>query len=151
MTNQFQSVWSNPKSIDTLRTMWPTNASLAEIAAAIGTTRKAITGKRQRLGLPPRDPNINAKVGANARWIKERDAGNPVNKWLPKVTQPWRYKRLAGAELLAPDSNPVPLEYRMGCCFPINDGGPFLFCNAPTSADYCEFHKTMMFEPRKKK
>jgi hypothetical protein len=50
----------------------------------------------------------------------------------------------------APESIPVPLMERTGCCYPTTPEGPHLFCNAPTSGttDYCEFHRRVMYPRR---
>lgn len=45
-----------------------------------------------------------------------------------------------------PPMTPVSLFERSGCAFPVNDGGPFLFCNNDKHdrSSYCEFHGNLM-------
>lgn len=48
----------------------------------------------------------------------------------------------------SPDTNYATLVDRTGCAFPINDGRPFLFCNAELDASpsaYCGHHRQRMY------
>lgn len=49
-----------------------------------------------------------------------------------------------------PGSNPKTLELRTGCCWPVNDGGPFLFCDDTRdgTSRYCPAHRKIGTRPK---
>lgn len=58
----------NDELVSALKDLWAAGYAGSEIAAQLGITRGAVTGKRHSLGLPPRPPEFRAKAMAdNAR------------------------------------------------------------------------------------
>ena len=117
----------------------------AEIGAAVGVTRNAISGRVNRLKLVPRPQDCAGK--AAKRWANTE---RPV-KAKPMTLKPmnWRKGKPTPpkffAVLDAPKSNPVSLIERTGCCYPVTEAKPHLFCNADADGDYCKFHRAIMY------
>ena len=71
--NGNDSPWTNDR-VATLKRLWPTDASLEEIARGLGggITRNAVAGKANRLGLPRRAEPIGnrrpSKREFYSRW-----------------------------------------------------------------------------------
>lgn len=119
--------WSD-QEVETLETMWAENSSVQAIAIAVGRTVKAVKNKSAHLGLKPRNLPRHATV---ARQKPVYSAPRPV---VCEVT-----------------CSPVTLERRTGCCFPTNNGGPYLFCNNAGKVQsrsgesiYCDGHWQFM-------
>lgn len=128
------------EQLDTLRKMWAEGRTAREIGAVLKRNRNSILGKAHRLGLPKHD-------GANTPRKPDVRVGRV--RTFPKQ----KHKRLPPMHLqivTAPDTVPVPLNDRTGCCYPTTAEGPHLFCNAPKSTgDYCEFHYQLMYPKRR--
>lgn len=115
-------------------------------AASIGCTKEAFIGKARRMGLSK--PNA---VRIAERAVQPRPT--PRDTW--QVNQQKIRRGLIGlppprdmtiAPPTAPGAVAVQLHERTGCCFPVNNGKPYLFCNEATEAgSYCTFHKDLMF------
>lgn len=121
----------NEERVATLKALLAAGMSRSQAAAEMGSTKNAVTSIIDRLRqqgevIKCRPPSI--QVTQRRRPSGIRTAPRP-----PQVIN-------------HPPMTPVSLFERTGCCFPVNDGGPFLFCNNgvhfPTS--YCEFHGNLM-------
>lgn len=117
--------WSE-EAVATLKRLREQNKPYSVIASVLGVSVRAVTGKVDRLGLPPRDTSQSA---AFARWGDRKAKGRPTPPSFP-------------APVPEPHMTPVGLMDRTGCAWPVNDGGPYLFCNQPRqeNSDYCTHH-----------
>lgn len=122
-----------PDKVEELRRIW-LDYSASEIGAMLGFTKKSVDHKARNLGLPNKNHVAVARRSAALKLASKGKQGRPVTA--VKVVPP------------APNMKPVELHERTGCCFPVNDGGPFLFCNSPGTVHgasiYCDFHKHIM-------
>lgn len=123
--------------------------SFRDIASALGKSRNAIIGKCHRLQLPKRGnehQRIMAQKAAKARW---GDAPRPqkpkhfsLKRASPKERKPPMFLRVVSV----PDSKPVPLMERTGCCYPTTGEKPHLYCNEPISkGEYCGTHYRVIY------
>lgn len=139
-----------------LRTLWAEKLSCSEIAHELGPrfTKNSVIGKAQRLKLPQRVPGRSIRSYDNSRRAMKAALRPQKRKLKPfqrfyDVSPRVRYPQ---APVDAPTGPGVTLEKRTGCCFPTNDGRPFLFCDAPGKAYgesvYCDFHINAMYQPR---
>lgn len=144
------------EQLDTLRSMYAAGCTYLQIGVALNRSRGSIAGKAERLGLPKRGPAHIARVAAqnaHKRWAETprlpKSKSKPTNysiKSNPRERKPPMFLRVVSV----PDSKPVPLMDRTGCCYPTTGEKPHLFCNEPTAkGDYCEFHFRIMY-PRGK-
>lgn len=95
-----------------------------------------------KVSRPRRNP-LHKPVKAQER-AAPRKIGPPRTRRYPKlpsVPLPRPRKPILTAHM-----KPVGLFQRTGCAFPVNDGKPFLFCDAPIHSPtaYCEFHGNLM-------
>ena len=138
-------------SIDTLRTMWVAGASFSEIGRVINKTRCAVAGKARRLKLPSRGPEHfrqQAAKAARMRWgtPEQKQASRPRHFSLKRTTPTERKPPMFMRVVSVPESKPVPLMDRTGCCYPVTPDGPHLFCDLPTAhGDYCTAHFKVMY------
>lgn len=159
-----QFPWTDER-IDVLKARFIKGDTAGEIADYFNITRNAVCGKLARLNLfrkigprpskiakvqLPRPPSESPKSRARrAPSMPEIKAFRPAKSF----TRRYRARREPVMVLPAPVSENVPLLDRTGCAFPVNDGAPFLFCNAvrdePKSA-YCAHHRQRMFTSREK-
>lgn len=111
-----------------------TNQAAAEV---FGTTKSAIgkmLWRMQKRGIIINRPvpvvKFKAPKPAKKPWVRST-----------KPTPPHPRQRIQH-----PPMTPVTLLERTGCCFPVNDGRPFLFCdNAKHDrSSYCLFHGNLM-------
>ena len=110
--------------------------------AVMGISKSSVSGMLDRMiksgmavNRPPKPVkavNKSRVFKAKIRW-RERHAKGPQ---LPRPRQ----------HIDHPPMTPVGLLERTGCCFPVNDGGPFLFCNNSKreQSSYCLFHGNLM-------
>lgn len=102
---------------------------------ALGTTKSAVGKMLWRM--EQRGVVINRPVPE----VKAKPPKKPVQfrSWKPTPPQPRKH-------IEHPPMAPVTLWERTGCCFPTNDGSPFLFCNNELhfSTSYCLFHGNLM-------
>jgi len=124
-----------------LRALHAEGKSFTEIAHIMGRSKNSLIGRAYRLNLPKRIP------GAPRRY---QDRSQRVRLPKPVSTRTERKPPMFLRVVTAPESKPVPLMERTGCCYPTTNEGPFLFCNAPPSGhtDYCEFHRRLMYRAR---
>lgn len=153
MSHGLDFKWT-PETIDALRKLHAEGKTYTEIANALGTSKNSVSGKIDRLKIPARGRNHMRRVNqqnALKRWGDgERPPPNrkPVNTLVRKRTE--RKAPMLLRVVIAPESNPVPLIERTGCCYPTTTEGPHLFCNLPTEAGpYCEFHQRVMYPKRR--
>ena len=130
-----------------MRQMNAAFASEAQMAAALGMTERAVAAKRKRLGLYS-DRKRAAEI-ANATKFRL----GMIGKKKVKEPRPVKHKSESAAWLASvsdgrsnpfpkPQTTPVELHDVTGCKWPVNDGGPFLFCNAPKdNHNYCDHHR----------
>lgn len=121
-----------------LAEMWAAGVSTRQIAVTIGLSANAIKAKVKRLGLAPRRHPPRTRVAQRPSWKSygHRGQSRPPSKPVPMPTT-----------VPEPVTTPVGLLDRTGCAWPVNDGGPFLFCNHPTEGTYCEHHRQRMYRP----
>lgn len=138
-------IWTEEQDT-TLRTMRDDGASYDEIGSVLGVTRNAVSGRVNRLKLVPRPQDYAGK--AAKRWqVTNRPAKakplhlKPMNWRKGKPTPPMFF-----AVHEAPKAVPVPLIDRTGCCYPVTEHGPHLFCNEATDGSYCKFHRSVMYK-----
>lgn len=155
--------WSK-EQIETLRVLFVAGDDDVAIAAKMARmfscefSRNKVIGKRLRLGLyregafspapktskpaktkglvPPAKPNTPPPVTL------------PVPAPAPSLKGPIAPTPLPAKPLGAPHTVPLPLLRRRThqCGWPINDGGPFLFCaqpKAPGERNYCHYHQRL--------
>lgn len=193
-------IWTEEQDT-TLRTMRDEGRSYADIGKALGTTRNAVSGRVNRLKLPPRTGQYSAQMRWHGRvdadgyadvcrtWTREDDGtlirmrtegvcdaaiaqslGRSLSSVRGRVARlgvPPRASSIKPAQSLpkpftyrkgkatppkffavheAPNAVPVDLIERTGCCYPVTDHKPHMFCNAETeSGDYCKFHRAVMY------
>lgn len=137
----------NHAADETVRRMWADGASLSEIGAVVGRTRASVAGRIRRLGLPKKGASHNRHAcsvkAAQARWGQPREKKPfSLKKTKPKERKPPMFLRVVSV----PESKPVSLHERTGCCYPTTGESPHLFCNEPTQGrDYCDFHMSVMY------
>lgn len=136
------------ENVQLLRTEWAAGKSSGVIAASLGITRNAVIGKISRLHLARRTTLDTRTCG---RPRKSR-AGVPVLRRKPAKARPNPFGgrsytiKYPKAPVAPPDGPGATLQNRTGCCFPINDGNPYLFCDATTeNGSYCEYHRQAMY------
>ena len=138
-------IWK-PEDDDKLAHLRDEGLSYSEIGQHFGVSRNAISGRVNRLKLKPR----TNEHSANMRW---HGSGKPERKpkSKPMPLKPFTYRKgivtppRFFAILDAPNAVPVPLMERTGCCYPVTEHKPHLFCNAETDGSYCEFHRSLMY------
>lgn len=123
------NIWTTER-VEKLRQMYEDQRSYFVISQAIGVSESSVRRKARILGLPSRTQDSSVRF----RWIGGKPSRN--------VRTPPR----AFAVVLAPDTTPVPLMERTGCCYPTTEHSPHLFCNAEVSkSSYCDFHQRVMY------
>lgn len=130
-------LWSKERE-ERLAQLWADHVQDHVIAEMFGLTRSAIKNKVQRLKLPPRHMVRQPQLQKRATW---RSYGHRGQVRLPSKPVPMP------TTVPEPVTTPVGLLDRTGCAWPVNDGGPFLFCNHPTEGTYCEHHHQRMYRP----
>ena len=125
-------IWTN-EATDRLCAMWADGHSQAAIAAELGSTVGAVSGKIGRMNLTRRGPSHAALM---ARQAAERAAERRKSIKPPQHIPAKKARH----------SKPVPLWERTGCAYPVNDPPGYLFCNAASApGGYCEFHRKLMY------
>lgn len=122
--------WATDKVRDQIAEMLAAGATGSEIGAAFGVTRNAA------IGVIHRDPRLKA-IGfkRDRRNRTRRPAAKPV------LVAPAPVDRVSFG---SPQTAGIPMLMLTAgrCKWPINDGGPFLFCGEAKKSDrpYCAFH-----------
>lgn len=144
LRNAKPNTWkAHPDRVELLKKRWAEGASASVIAREIGNdvTRNAVIGQVQRLGLSKRD----------TKTTRNEVSFRPSSKGRPDQMQAMAKKPLAFVTPIDPNA-PTPLNLTLEerekhqCAFPVNDGGPFLYCGHGTaeSSSYCPYHDRMM-------
>jgi GcrA cell cycle regulator len=146
-----------PARVAELERLWAKGYSCSQIGARLDppATRNAIIGKAHRLGLPGRQPGVNAirgrapKVnpGRLAAPVKARAKAKAKLREPPPPTEA---ERLAVMRSHAweplPGTTPIGLLYltEHTCRWPLGER-PFLYCGCASKigAPYCEAHMSM--------
>lgn len=124
-----------------IQSVWREEISATEIAAAIGVSKGTIIGYYGRNKAALSDTPLSSRKG--------KQKTNAPRKSRAKSPEEKERDRLARMELPKPVSI-VPhvhglyvlLEDCDGCTWPLNDGGPYLFCGHAKFGKYayCEHH-----------
>lgn len=132
-----------PEEDATLRALYAEGKSFAEIGRAVGRTKNATISRSRKLKLPLRGVEHIRRMAARTAETRKAKAPPRISK--PKERKAPMFLRVVSV----PQSTPVPLMERTGCCYPTTEKGPHLFCNEPTrGSDYCEFHLRVMYPRR---
>jgi hypothetical protein len=123
-----------PAQLDQLRELWARKPELsaALIAEELGTTRSAVLGQRDRLGLPPRTKGRSK--GRKCRPHKPRKSGRvPVSARKPKPVPS-----------AAPTTRVHIVDLKTGMCrFPLE--GVF-FCGSESDGSFCPWHAKQCYQ-----
>lgn len=112
----------NAVNISVAAELWRDEQSASRIAKQLGVTRSTILGIAYR----------NRQLFPRRRSRNEHFFTSRSGPGAPPLSD-YDRDRLASAKLLH------ELK-RHQCRWPLNDGGPYLFCAAETTGSYCEHH-----------
>ena len=127
-----------PAEDEHLQALYRNGASFAEMARIVGRTKNSCISRSRRLKFPPRTKPRLEQIRATKALHRPKPKSDK--------RRPPMFLRI----VTAPDSKPVGLIERTGCCYPTTKEGPHLFCNANTNgSDYCEFHLQVMYPRRR--
>lgn len=135
-------MWTE-ENVETLRKLWGEGVSSGVIASRLGTTRNAVCGKVDRLGLPARITKM-ARPNAGPPARGERRPVQPKPRADKRVNNPDDDRYAPPAP--CPDARPVALLHARedDCRWPEGDVGSddFHFCGAPKERgqSYCPYH-----------
>ena len=130
MTIQHRTV-----DIEASAKLWSEGLSASQIASRFGVSRNVIVGLayRNRDRFPSRQKRKPAPRREPRRRLREQAPELKAEPELPATA--YDAERLTHAKLLH--------ELTAGeCCWPLNTGGPYLFCAAETTGRYCRNHKS---------
>lgn len=140
--NQFTHAWT-PAEDATLQQQWAEGKSAGLIGHILGRSRNSVIGRVHRKGWQRRGPPL---------YYTPRKRGPQRSEPKPKAVKPKPSlpgRVTFGIAALAPViTEPPSLNKRLwelgehDCHWPINDGGPFLFCAHEKAGNgpYCAFH-----------
>lgn len=144
-------IWSDER-VEKLRNLWNDGLSASQIAARLGgVSRNGVIGKAHRIGL------------AKRKFAYDPAKPRPRREHAERVIRPKKVK-------LAPPPPPVEVAHAAPavglpkpkpfmktllelqcdeCKWPVNDGGPYLFCGHQRHAGgaYCEYHQLVSVGP----
>jgi GcrA cell cycle regulator len=152
------SDWSD-EDMETLKRMTVEGHSASEIGSTLGRTRNAIVGKWYRAGIsvPKKTPTgrrrgrkITGPAQPRPPLPKRAPRVRPkaprgLPRWKPKASSPPPPN--GEVVILLP---PLNVELKdlpsNGCTWPMNDGGPFLYCGRDREGDrsYCPGHRSRL-------
>jgi GcrA cell cycle regulator len=153
-----------PDMVDRLRVLWPEGGSFAQLARELGVTRAAVSGKIQRLNLPPRpDRSRLARPAQRAEPIAASRAtgrGRPaglVRKPAGRAGEIAKAREESGIEVtpvkvIVDEGSVIPLTALTDhtCRWPIGDPreSGFGFCGAPPidGKRYCQKHQDRAYK-----
>ncbi|PND29052.1 GcrA family cell cycle regulator [Sinorhizobium sp. M4_45] len=130
MTIQHRTV-----DIEASAKLWSEGLSAAQIASRFGVSRNVVIGiaYRNRDRFPPRlKRKLVPSKREPARRTRELAPELPPEPKIPSTA--YDAERLKRAKLL---HELTACE----CCWPLNTGGPYLFCAAETTGRYCRNHQ----------
>lgn len=132
-------------------TMFVAGSSYAEIGVTLGVSRCSVGGMFHRMraaGLIPPEVLARAAIPPKANTGKGRGNRNRPRTAYNLLYRPGKFPTppQPRRHVNHPPMTPVTLWERTGCCFPTNEGGPYLFCDNPQRhpTSYCEFHGNLM-------
>jgi len=145
-----QKSWSDG-DIKVAVSMWMEGCSARQITKVlVGRTRNSIIGKIHRLGMTGKDKQQSTFThGVNPRNVMSKRDGA-----IAMVVSPTKTKRgptpprvVKGSEL----DNARPWETRVfgECAYPVIINGETYSCCTKTFTNYCQYHRKIMFIPRK--
>lgn len=149
------TIWTEDR-IQQLRDMKAVGLSAAKIAVCLGQdfSRNSVIGKAHRLGIGGKEKMVLEQPREKHRPVRAPHVNKitlpPISKPDPKYRWGFTPRREPVVSIPAPVTEHVTLEHRTGCCWPTNDGKPFLYCNAPTKLNgdqsgYCPHHEQRMY------
>lgn len=129
--------WTDEETI-TLKRLWDEGASASAIGATLGRSRNAIIGRVHRLGMQER----------RSSWVlRPPKPPKPAVLKLKPVKKP---SSPAPKPYVPIHHEPAPLNVMLceipdnGCHWPMNEGGPYIFCGHERNGHrtYCDFHQS---------
>lgn len=145
------------KELETIKTMWEQGHSGSQIGAALKRSRCSILGKLSRLGIRGGRATVHIQRLKTVPKVKKQNSGADATRQLHYIRNRKEiHERIAAAaktlpkSRIVPGSVPVTLFERTGCCFPVNEGGMYLFCDMPLHGhkSYCTAHLPYMTAAR---
>lgn len=150
-----ESIWTDEK-IQQATDMKFIGMTGAAIARALGSdfTRNAVIGKLHRLGVATKEKLAPEQPREKHRPVRAPHVNNitlpPIGKPNPAYRWGFTPRRDPVVSIPAPVTEHVTLMERTGCCWPMNDGRPFRFCNHTRdepNSDYCAHHRQRRSSP----
>lgn len=148
-------IWSDER-VQKLRDLWNDGLSASQIAARLGgVSRNGVIGKAHRIGLgthslahAPDKPRLQKQKPE--QFVRPKK----VNVTPPPPPKPVKVAPPAPQPVITVQK-PKPFMTTLldlqcdECKWPMNDGGPFLFCGHPQHAGgaYCEYHHLVSVGP----
>lgn len=135
-----------PNDLAQLRKLWGGPLSASKIGGLLGKSRNAVIGKAHRINLPPVTSRGPAKWRPMAKRTKPRKKTGQIRVFTPKP-KPVRREPVPEPNSL----NLTLMQLEPGQCkWPVNDGGPFLFCGhvRQPGTPYCEHHFARSVAPK---
>lgn len=132
-----------PAMIETAAKMWRADKPATEIAKSIGKTATQLLN----FAYNNRDLFPARKQGRKAYKAKRAPSIEPA----PDCIDPSIFLPPAGYDAERLEHGKPLHELSKRCChWPLGNGGPFIFCAAPTQVinGYCEHHRKRAFKPR---
>jgi GcrA cell cycle regulator len=129
MTIQHRTV-----DIEASAKLWSEGLSASQIANRFGVSRNVVIGiaYRNRDRFPPRQKRKPAPRREPTRRPRQQAPEVQAEPEIPATA--YDAERLQSAKQLH--------QLTAGeCCWPLNTGGPYLFCAAETTGRYCRNHK----------
>ncbi len=149
--------------IEAIKSAWEPGASATQIGSALGVSRNAIIGIYDRhskhlADYPLRSVAVHDAERKRAAAIRRERAPARFDPPRPAsaLSSPSPIRQ-ASPGIRSNEPPPVALnslleELRAGAChWPVNDGGPFLFCGVATGSvldKYCPHHCGLAYSPR---
>lgn len=153
------SVWDDPRNIETLTAMWKDGAPVIDIAEACGTTRNSVIGKARRLKLPEHANSRTMRAArrnkgqANGAVIAARIENRQRSIALAERQHARNEHRRAGS---LPDEGGVDCTHMVGFadrrigkdCAWISGGA--MCCGKPVveGSEWCEAHYARVYSGR---
>lgn len=132
-----------PDMISKASKLWAAGRPATEIAKEIGKTSKQLLN----FAYSNRDHFPHRKQGRKAYKVKRAPSAEPA----PDCIDPSIFLPPAGYDAERIEHGKQLHELSNRCChWPLGNGGPFIFCAAPTQVTngYCEHHRKRAFKPR---